>query len=472
MESTQKPKVSRLTTALIATVIICLLAGGTLGYAISSFTLSNQNSDLQSRISALENQVSTLENNVSTLQSATNVSSQIIDLQSRLSALENQVSVLQSTANVSSHISDLQSRISALEEQVSNLQSTINSFSQNVTYQNITYFLGENFSLSQLYEQVKSSVVVVQGIIVQYFFGQPYYAEVQGSGFVSNLTGQFVIVTNYHVVDGATNITVTFIDGDAYSATITGSDAYADLAVLSANAPQYEYVPLTITSSSTLKVGDPVLAVGNPYGLAGSVTSGIVSALGRTISESTTGGIVIADCIQTTTPINPGNSGGPLLNIQGEVVGITTAIVSNSQGLGFAIPSSSILREIASLITSGSYNNHPWTGASGTDMTLGIAQAMNTSVTYGWLITQITSGGPADKAGMRAGTTQVQVDGTSVTIGGDIIIALNGTRIRNTDDVSTYLEQYTLPDQTISLTAVRNNETLTLPLKLGTIPSP
>jgi S1-C subfamily serine protease len=323
-----------------------------------------------------------------------------------------------------------------------------------------------------LYEQVKNSVVVVQGIIVQYFFGQPYYAEVQGSGFVSNLTGQFVIVTNYHVVDGATNITVTFIDGDAYSATVTGSDAYADLAVLSANAPQYEYVPLTITSSSTLKVGDPVLAVGNPYGLAGSVTSGIVSALGRTISESTTGGIVIADCIQTTTPINPGNSGGPLLNIQGEVVGITTAIVSNSQGLGFAIPSSSILREIASLIASGSYNNHPWTGASGTDMTLGIAQAMNTSVTYGWLITQITSGGPADKAGLRAGTTQVQVDGTSVTIGGDIIIAINGTRIRNTDDVSTYLEEYTLPGQTISLTAVRNNETLTLPLTLGTIPSP
>ncbi|MGA2768577.1 MAG: trypsin-like peptidase domain-containing protein [Candidatus Bathyarchaeia archaeon] len=473
MELPQKPKVSRLTTALIAAVIICLLAGGTLGYAISSFTLSNQNNDLQSRISALENQVSTLENNVSTLQSATNVSTQVINLQSRLSVLENQVSALQSTANVSSQISDLQSRISVLEEQVSNLQSTINSFTQNVTYQNITYFLGENFSLSQLYEQIKSSVVVVQGIIVQYdFFGQPYYAEVQGSGFVSNLTGQFVIVTNYHVVDGATNITVTFIDGDAYSATVTGSDPYADLAVLSANAPQHEYVPLTITSSSTLRVGDPVLAVGNPYGLAGSVTSGIVSALGRTITESTAGAYAIADCIQTTTPINAGNSGGPLLNYLGEVVGITAAIVSNSQGLGFAIPSSSILREIASLITNGSYNNHSWLGASGTDMTLGIAQAMNTSVTYGWLIAQVTSQGPADKAGLRAGTTQVQVDGTSVTIGGDIILALNGTRIRNSDDLSTYVEEYTLPGQTISVAVVRNNATLTLPLTLGTRPPP
>jgi S1-C subfamily serine protease len=439
MELPQKPKVSRLTTALIASVIICLLAGGTLGYAISSFTLSNQNSDLKSRISALENQVSTL----------------------------------QSTTNVSSQISDLQNRISALEEQVSNLQSKINSFSQNVTYENITYFLGENFSLSQLYEQVKSSIVVVQGVIVQYdFFGQPYYAGVQGSGFVSNSTGQFVIVTNYHVVDGASSITVTFIDGDTYLATVTGSDVYADLAVLSANAPQYEYKPLAITSSSTLEVGDPVLAVGNPYGLAGSITSGIVSALGRTISESTAGGYAIADCIQTTTPINPGNSGGPLLNYRGEVVGITTAIVTNSQGLGFATPSSSILREVEPLIANGSYDGHALLGASGADMTFGIAQAMNTSVTYGWLVAQVTSGGPADKAGLRAGTTQVQIDGTSVTIGGDIIIAINGTRIRNTDDLSTYLEEYTLPGQTISLTIVRNNATLTLPLMLGTRPPP
>ena len=471
METPQKPRASHLTTILTTTIIVCLVAGGTLGYALSSFTLSDQNNSLQSRISALENQVSALENNVSSLQPATNVSSQVSDLQSRLSALENQFSNLQSPANVSSQISDLKSRISALEGQVLNLQSTINSISQNVTYENTTYLLGENFSLSQLYEQVKSSVVVVQGTIVQYdFFGRPYYATVQGSGFVSNLTGQYVLVTNFHVVDGATNITVTFINGDAYSATVTGSDPYADLAVLSANAPQYEYVPLTITSSSTLKVGDPVLAVGNPYGLAGSVTSGIISALGRTITESTTAAYSIADCIQTTTPINPGNSGGPLLNYLGEVVGITTAIVSNSQGLGFAIPSSSILREIAPLITSGSYNNHPWTGASGTDMSFGIAQAMNTSVTYGWLIAQVTSGGPADTAGLRAGTTLVQVDGTFVIIGGDIIIAINGTRIRNTDDISTYLEEYTLPGQTINLTVVRNDETLTLPLTLGTLP--
>jgi S1-C subfamily serine protease len=412
LELPEKPKVLRLTTALIATAITCLLVGGILGYAISTFIISSQNSSLQGRISTLEGQVS-------------------------------------------------------------DLQSTNNSFSQNVTYENITYVLGENFSLSQLYEQVKSSVVAVQGTIVQYdFFGRPYYSGVQGSGFVSNLTGQFVIITNYHVVDGTTNITATFIDGDTYQVNVTGSDPYADLAVLSANAPQDEYKPLTITSSSMLEVGDPVLAVGNPYGLAGSVTVGIVSALGRTITESTTGGYSIADCIQTTTPINPGNSGGPLLNYQGEVVGITTAIVSDSQGLGFAIPSSSILREIESLITNGSYNSHPWLGASGTDMTFQIAQAMSTNVTYGWLVSQITSGGPADKAGLRGGTRQVQVDGSLVTIGGDIVIAIDGTRIRNMDDLSTYLEEHTSAGQTISVLLVRNSEALTLLVTLGVRPPP
>jgi S1-C subfamily serine protease len=406
---------------MIATIIVGLLIGGIFGYAISSFTITNQNNNLQSQLSTLEKQVSTL-------------------------------------------------------------QSTHNSSSANVTdvdptYENITYVLGDNFSLSQLYEQVKTSIVVVQGTTVtEYYYpwGQPYYqyGEVQGSGFIYNSTGQLVIVTNYHVVDGASNITITFKDGDAYTAKVIGSDPYADLAVLTSNASQDEYKPLTITSSSTLSVGDPVLAIGTPYGLAGTVTSGIVSALGRTITESTTGGYVIADCIQTTTPINPGNSGGPLLNYQGEVVGITTAIVSSSQGLGLAIPSSTILRELGSLITNGSYTNHPWLGASGTDMDYWIAQAANTSETYGWLITQVTSGGPADKAGLRGGTTQTQVEGSYVTVGGDIIIALNGTRITSMDDLSTYLEEYTLPGQTINITIVSNNQTLTLPVELQARPPP
>jgi S1-C subfamily serine protease len=295
---------------------------------------------------------------------------------------------------------------------------------------------------------------------------------VQGSGFIYDFTGKMVVITNYHVVQNTINTTITFINGDGYAATVLGSDPYADLAVLSTDAPESEFVPLEIVSSSILSVGDSLIAVGGPYGLAGSMTTGIVSALGRTITEDMSGGYPIANVIQMSVPINPGNSGGPLLNFQGQVVGITTAIVSNSQGLGFAIPSSTVLREIGSLVTTGSYDKHPTIGATGTDMTYEIAKAMDVDVTYGWLIVQVTSGGPADQAGLRGGTRQVAVAGQSVTIGGDIIIALEGTRIRNMDDFSTFLEEHTLPDQTIDVTIVRNGQTMTLQLKLGTRPTP
>jgi S1-C subfamily serine protease len=412
LESTQKSKTTRFSTALITTIIVVsLMAGGLLGYSIGNSTISARTNDLQ-------NQLSTLQ------------------------------------------------------EEILNLQST-----QNVINQNNTYILGENVSLSELYEQVKDSVVIIRGIIVQYdFWHYPHYTQVQGSGFVYNFTGKMVIITNYHVVQDAINITVAFINGNAYAATVLGSDPYADLAVLSTNAPQSEYRPLEIVDSSGLKVGDLVIAVGNPYGLAGSMTTGIVSAMGRTITEEMTGGYAIANVIQTSAPINPGNSGGPLLNYQGQVIGITTAIVSDSQGLGFAIPSSTVLREIGSLVTKGTYNLHPWLGAAGVDMTYEIAEAMGTNVTYGWLIAQVTANGPAAKAGLYGGTQQVSIEGEYVTIGGDIIIAINATyiatRITNMDDLSTFLEEYTLPLQTVNVTIVRNNQTMILPVKLGTRPPP
>jgi S1-C subfamily serine protease len=374
---------------------------------------------------------------------------------------------LVSNLTMSGSISDLQNQVSALQGEVLNLQST-----PIVSDQNSTYFVGENASLAPLYAEVKDSVVVIRGLTVQYdVFGRAYYSQAQGSGFVYNFTGQMVIITNYHVVQDALNVTVTFINGNGYEATVLGSDPYADLAVLSANASQSEYKSLEIVSSSQLDVGDPVVAVGGPYGLAGSMTTGIVSALGRTITDETSN-YPIANVIQTSTPINPGNSGGPLLNYEGQVVGITTAIVSNSQGLGFAIPSSVILREINSLITDGTYDQHPWLGASGTDMTYEIAKTMNVNETYGWLIAQVASGGPADDAGLQGGTRQVTVDGQSIIIGGDIIIALSGTRITGTDDLSTFLEEHTLPGQTINVTIIRNGQEMTLPLKVGTRPPP
>jgi S1-C subfamily serine protease len=369
-------------------------------------------------------------------------------------------------STTSGRIEDLQDQLSTLQEQMSNLQPT-----QNATYQNVTYVLAENVSFSYLYEQVRESVVVIRGIIVEYdFFGHPYYTQVQGSGFVYNFTGQMVIITNYHVVNDAINITVTFINGNGYAATVLGSDPYADLAVVSANAPQKEFKPLEIANSSTLKVGDPVIAVGNPYGLAGSMSTGIASALGRTITEEMTGGYPIANVIQTTTPLNPGNSGGPLLNYKGQVVGINTAIVEDSQGVGFAIPSNTILREIEYLINEGSYDQHPWLGAAGIDMTYEIAAAMGTDFTYGWLIVQVTDGGPADEADLRGGTQQILIAGQWVTIGGDIIIAIDNTRITNIDDLSTYLEEHSLPGQRINITIVRNNQEMTVELELGTRP--
>lgn len=369
-----------------------------------------------------------------------------------------------STAVISGNISSLQNQISTLQGQLAALQS-----GQNISPQSNTYITGENASLAQLYAEVKDSVVVIQGLTVQYdIFRRPYYTSVQGSGFIYNFNRQMVAITNNHVVQDTINITVTFINGNSYAATVLGSDPYADIAVLSTEAPQSEYTPLEIVSSSTLSVGDSLIAVGGPYGLAGSMTTGIVSALGRTITEDMSGGYPIANVIQMSVPINPGNSGGPLLNYQGQVVGITTAIVSDSQGLGFAIPSSAVLREIESLVSTGSYNKHPTIGASGTDMTYEIAKTMNVDVTYGWLIAQVNSGGPAAEAGLHGGTRQVTVGGQSVMIGGDIIIAFNGVRIRGIDDLSSFLEENTLPGQTITATIVRNNETMTVSLNVGT----
>jgi len=359
-----------------------------------------------------------------------------------------------------------------ISERIDNLQTQLsNNPPQNVTYisgSNVTYFLDENVSLSQLYKQVENSVVIIRGLLVQYdFFGRPYYSQVQGSGFVYSSSSRMVIVTNYHVVENAINITVTLADGDAYAATTLGYDPYADLAALSSSAPQAQLQPLQIVNSSTLQVGDPVIAIGTPYGLAGSMTVGIISAMGRTMTETETGGYPIASVIQTSTAINPGNSGGPLLNYHGQVIGITTAIISNSQGLGFAIPSNSILREIESLVVNGSYEQHPSLGATGTDMTYEIAQAMGTNVTYGWLVATA----PSD-TGLHGGTGQTAVAGSLVTIGGDIIISFNGTRITSLDDLSTYLEENTLPNEMLTVGIVRNNEPMNLSVKLGERPLP
>ncbi|MEM0313117.1 MAG: trypsin-like peptidase domain-containing protein [Candidatus Bathyarchaeia archaeon] len=390
---------------------------------------------------------------------------------------------------VSNSLQDLQGQLSSLSEQLAELQQSqlnwqalVNQtagrnetvlFFNNTIYENKTvyvpYILGENVSLADLYKQVRDSVVIIRGVAMYYdVFGRRYYASVEGSGFVYSFNGRMVIITNHHVVADAVNVTVTFLSGNSYPATVLGWDKYVDLAVLSADAPSSEFKPLEVVNSSTLSVGDIVVAVGNPYGLAGSMSLGIVSALGRTLT--TQYGYAIANVIQTTAPLNPGNSGGPLLNLKGQVIGITTAIVADSQGLGFAVPSNTLLREINDLVTFGSYNKHPWLGASGVDMNYEIAKIMGVNVTYGWLIVQVVKDGPADVAGLRGGSRQVVIAGTSVMIGGDIIIAINEMKITGYDALIAYLEEYTSPGQTINLTIIRGNQKLTVPMVLGVRP--
>jgi S1-C subfamily serine protease len=340
-------------------------------------------------------------------------------------------------------------QVNNLNGQVSNLQNQVSDLRgfQNATYQNIT-IMQNGTSLADIYANVRESVVLIQGVTSD--------GGVQGSGFVYNFANRTVVLTNFHVVQGTSNLSVTFSDGNGYSATVLGTDAYSDLAVLSVNAPASEFKPIEIVSSSTLRVGEPVIAIGNPYGLVGSLTTGVVSAVGRTITEDTAGGFAIANIIQTSTPINPGNSGGPMLNAVGKVVGITTAIVSDSQGLGFAIPSNTILREISALITTGSFQGHSYLGVTGQDMSYSAAQEIGANVTYGWRIASVTSGGPSD------GLLNV----------GDIVVAMNQHTIRNNDDLASFLEEQTLPGDNLVLTVVRGTSQIDVTVVLGTRPAP
>jgi S1-C subfamily serine protease len=341
--------------------------------------------------------------------------------------------------------------VNQLNDQVAILQSQVSVLSGgggNFTSENVTVYQGST-ALAQIYSDVRNSIVLVQGTTSS--------GGVQGSGFVYQFQNRNVVITNYHVVQDTTGLSVTFSNGNGYAATVLGTDPYSDLAVVSVNAAQTgEFKPVDIVSSSTLRVGDQVIAIGNPYGLVGSLTTGVVSAVGRTITEDTAGGFSVANIIQTSTPINPGNSGGPLLNVLGKVVGITTAIVSDSQGLGFAVPSNTILREVSALISTGSYSGHSYLGVTGSDMSYDTAQEIGSSVTYGWRIASIVSGGPSDG--------NLHVD--------DIIISMNGTTIRNNDDLASYLEEHTLPGQKLSITVVRGSTKPNVSVVLGIRPSP
>jgi S1-C subfamily serine protease len=357
------------------------------------------------------------------------------------------------------------SRISALESEVAGLSSQVAALQSGSLSGNLTAY--QSPSLNGLYESVKDSVVTIEGLDAQTgLLGTVSYTEVLGSGFVVNLTGTPLIVTNYHVIDGMINGSVTFINGSAYPFTVLGTDPYSDLAVLQPQAPASLLKPLPVVSSQTLEVGDTVIAVGNPYGLQSTLTSGIVSQLNRAIQTNSSGNYLIAGLIQISTPINPGNSGSPLFDTEGNVVGITNAIISGSNNVGFAVPSDALLREIYALTTTGTYE-HPYLGISGVPLDYLTAQAAGLNITSGVLIQSVVAGSPAANAGLLGGSQTANVGGTTIAVGGDVIIQANNQTIRTMDDLTSYLEEYTAPGQTVNFTVVRGENTLVIPVVLG-----
>jgi S1-C subfamily serine protease len=371
-----------------------------------------------------------------------------------------------SGGSVSSEVSALRAQVTNLEQANANLQTLLAS--ETTSSSNLSTTTPEG-----VYSTYSKSVVTVQGyelIVQNTFFGQVTSVEsVQGSGFVVTYQNSSYIVTNDHVVNGVTNITVTFSDGNSYPASVKGTDQHRDLAILSVSAPNSELHPLKLLSSiGGVTVGETVYAIGSPFGLSGSMTIGIVSQVGRTITESTSNQVTIPDVIQFSAAINPGNSGGPLLDSNGDVIGITTAAVSNSEGLGFAIPADTLARELASLVTTGTYALHPSLGiTSSVDMNYQLAQAAGSNVTYGLLVQTVASGGPADQAGIRGGTKTVTIEGQNYLLGGDIIVSINGVKVVNMDALASYLEENTVGGQTVQLGLIRSGVYTTVNVVLG-----
>jgi len=341
-----------------------------------------------------------------------------------------------------------------------------------------------------IYTQVNPSVVNVhvvesapQNSSFQGVPGNPFgFSQQQptqqalGSGFVWDKQGD--IVTNNHVVAGASQIEVAFSDGTSVPATVVGTDPNSDLAVIKVKVNASLLKPVTLADSSTVKVGEIDIAIGNPYGLAGTMTQGIVSAMGRSLPVKSQSGAPgptysIPDIIQTDAAINPGNSGGVLLDSNGHVIGVTAAIqspVDANAGIGFAIPSNIVKTVVTSLVQTGQYQ-HPWIGISGTSLTYDLAQAMNLDPQQkGALIVDVASNGPAAKAGLRGSSQQATINGQQVPVGGDVITAINGKAVKSFEDLASILFNSTQAGQSITLTILRNGQTKSVSLTLGVLP--
>ncbi len=280
-----------------------------------------------------------------------------------------------------------------------------------------------------------------------------------GSGILYDLNGH--IITNNHVVKDALKITVMFHDGHSYTATIVGTDPFADLAVIMVNADSSVLHPLSLGDSSKLRIGEPVAAIGSPFGLSGSITSGIISQVGRLLSTPDTASFSIPDVIQTDAAINPGNSGGPLLNMQGQVIGINTAIQSDTgvfSGIGFAIPTNTIKKIVPVLIKDGHFK-HPWIGISGISIDPDLASILGLPVSDGFMIQTVVKESPAGRAGLHGYNDTKTIDGTKYRVGGDIIVGIDNKQVRKLEDVLNYLQEEKSVGDKITVKILRNGHT-------------
>lgn len=303
---------------------------------------------------------------------------------------------------------------------------------------------------------------------------QPQYQSALGSGFVWDKEGH--IVTNNHVISGADKIEVTFSDGTIVPATLVGADPDSDLAVLKVDVPPAQLQPVRMGDSSAVKVGELAIAIGDPFGLEGTMTAGIISAVGRSLpaDETSDQPYSIPDIIQTDAPINPGNSGGVLIDAQGQVLGVTSAIespVRANAGIGFAIPSAIVKNVVPSLIKDGKYV-HTWLGISGATLVPDLAKEMKLDAGQrGALVEEVMPNSPAEKAGLRGSNQEVTLDGRTTNVGGDVITAIDVQQILQMDDLIAYLARSTKVDQKVTLTILRDGKQKKLDVTLAARPS-
>jgi putative serine protease PepD len=307
-----------------------------------------------------------------------------------------------------------------------------------------------------IYQKASPSVVnVISSVVTRDFFLNPIPREGSGSGSVIDSKGY--ILTNNHVIKDAQKLEVTLFDESKWPAKLIGADPDNDLAVIKIDGPASKLKPMPWSDSQKLQVGQKVMAIGNPFGLGLTMTTGIISSLGRTIRSEV--GTTIEDVIQTDASINPGNSGGPLLNSDGEMIGINTAIISptgGSIGIGFAIPVNTAKRIVPQLISKG-YVAYPFVGATVQPLFPQIAKFLKLDIEKGAMVVEVTPGGPADKAGLKGGNRQVQIGNILITVGGDIITHVDQKEVKNAEELIRTVREKNIGD-TVTLKTIRDGK--------------